>query len=75
MEIATVDGLRMPMYVLMPDGRADALVPAVIALHGHGYGSREIVGLEPDGSDRVGDPGLHRDFAVSLRGGFLRRRT
>jgi dienelactone hydrolase len=38
----------------------------VLALHGHGYGSREIVGLKPDGSPDAGPPGIHRHFAVSL---------
>lgn len=70
-EITTYDGLRMPMYVLIPRHTA-APHPAVIALHGHGYGSREIVGLEPDGTERDGDPGLHKDFALELvRRGFM----
>ena len=70
-EIATFDGLRMPMYVLIPDG-AEGPSPAVVACHGHGYGVREIVGLEPDGGERKGDPGLHKDFAVALvRRGFV----
>lgn len=71
-EIATLEGLRMKMYVLVPDRPAADPAPAVIALHGHGYGSREIVGLEPDGSERAGNPGLHKDFAVSLaREGYV----
>jgi len=70
-ELTTFDGLRMPMYVLLPD-RADGPQPAVVACHGHGYGVREIVGLEPDGSERKGEPGLHKDFAVALvRRGFV----
>jgi dienelactone hydrolase len=70
-EWTTHDGLRMPVYVLIPDG-ADKDLPAVVALHGHGYGSREIVGLEPDGSDRQGIAGLHKDFAVDLvKQGFV----
>ncbi len=70
-EITTYEGLRMPLYVLIP--RQDQQkFPSVIALHGHGYGSREIVGLEPDGSIRSGDPGLHKDFAVELvKRGFI----
>lgn len=71
-EIATVDGLRMAMYVLLPDSPATFPAPAVIACHGHGYGSREIVGLEPDGSERSGTPGLHKDFAIALaREGYV----
>ncbi|WP_309121764.1 alpha/beta hydrolase family protein [Paenibacillus sp.] len=70
-EITTFEGLRMPMYVLTPE-RAEGPLPAVIACHGHGYGVKDIVGLEPDGSERRGDPGLHKDFAVALaRRGFL----
>lgn len=72
--ITTFDGLRMPMYVLYPlrpsaDGQP---YPAIVACHGHGYGSREIVGLEPDGTSRAGAPGIHKDFAVELvRRGFV----
>nr|WP_183603502.1 alpha/beta hydrolase family protein [Paenibacillus phyllosphaerae] len=65
-EIRTVEGLAMAIYVLIPARPADERTPAVIALHGHGYGSREIVGLEPDGSERGDNPGLHKDFAVEL---------
>ncbi|MFD2662898.1 dienelactone hydrolase family protein [Paenibacillus thailandensis] len=71
-EIETVEGLRMRLYVLIPARSQDRPCPAVIALHGHGYGSRQIVGLEPDGTERTADPGLHRDFAVSLvKEGFV----
>lgn len=70
-EWRTLDGMVMPVYVLIP-GKPAAGRPAVVALHGHGYGSREIVGLEPDGTERSGKPGLHKDFAVALaRQGFL----
>jgi dienelactone hydrolase len=65
-EIATLAGLRMAMYVLVPNHLTTHSAPAVIACHGHGYGSREIVGLEPDGAERSGNPGLHKDFAVAL---------
>ncbi|WP_254847648.1 alpha/beta hydrolase family protein [Paenibacillus odorifer] len=71
-EITTYEGLRMPLYLLIPDQPFSTPVSAVLAIHGHGYGSREIVGLNPDGSDRQGDPGLHKDFAVSLvKQGFV----
>lgn len=65
-EITTYEGMRMPLYLLIPEQAASSPVPAVLAIHGHGYGSREITGLNPDGSDREGEPGLHKDFAVSL---------
>jgi dienelactone hydrolase len=70
-EISTFDGLRMPMYVLIPE-RAESAGPAIVAIHGHGYGSREIAGLEPDGFERAGETGLHKDFAVELvKRGFV----
>lgn len=85
-EITTYEGLRMPLYLLVPDspapnsntrddsghsGTSDS-PPIVLAIHGHGYGSREIVGLHPDGSSRESEPGLHKDFALSLvRQGFV----
>lgn len=71
-EITTYEALRMPLYLLLPDQPLSAPAPAVLAIHGHGYGSREIVGLDPGGAERPGDPGLHKDFAVSLaRQGFI----
>lgn len=71
-EWTTLDGLRMPVYVLVPDNAGPEGLPGVVALHGHGYGSRQIVGLEPDGSDRSTDPGLHKDFAIELvKAGFV----
>jgi dienelactone hydrolase len=64
-EIGTFDGLRMPMYVLGPaEGSKPSAV--AIAVHGHGYGSREIVGLLPDGSDNKGDSGIHRNYGIEL---------
>jgi dienelactone hydrolase len=61
----TADRLRVPAYVLIPKRRKGKL-PAVVAWHGHGYGSKEIVGLHPDGSHNDGDPGIHGRFAVEL---------
>jgi predicted esterase len=46
--------------------------PAVIACHGHGYGSKEIVGLEPDGKTPAKEPGYQQQFAVELvKRGFV----
>lgn len=71
-EITTCEGLRMPIYVLLPLDAHAKPRPVIVALHGHGYGSREIVGLEPDGTERSGEPGLHKDFALDLvRRGFV----
>ncbi|WP_020618436.1 dienelactone hydrolase family protein [Paenibacillus daejeonensis] len=71
-ELTTRTGVRMPVYVLTPATPLRSPMPAMLAVHGHGYGSREIVGLMPDGSERAGMPGLHKDFASDLaRRGFL----
>jgi dienelactone hydrolase len=57
--------LRVPAYLLIPKHKARPL-PAVIACHGHGYGSREVVGLSPDGLHEQANTGLHKSFAVEL---------
>lgn len=57
----------IPAYVLKPSG-AEGRMPAVLALHGHGYGKDEIVGIWEDGEERV-DPvsrGYSKDFALEL---------
>lgn len=61
-------GLAFGAYVLLPKSRQGAAGkrPGVLAVHGHGYGSREIVGLRPDGTPDVEPPGIHRHFAVEL---------
>jgi dienelactone hydrolase len=70
-ELNTFPGLRMPMYVLIPSGAAVKPLPAVIACHGHGYGSREIVGL-PQEEGFNANPTYQRNFAVELvKRGFL----
>jgi dienelactone hydrolase len=67
----TEDGMEMPAYLLIPDGSSGPFA-AVIACHGHGYGSREIVGLLPDGTENNGDPGYQKNFAISLvKRGFM----
>ncbi|KIL45388.1 alpha/beta hydrolase family protein [Jeotgalibacillus soli] len=62
----TAEGLAVPIYVLTPKVGSLESFPAVLALHGHGYGSREIVGLLPDGSEDNGEPGSHQHFALQL---------
>ncbi len=60
----------MPWYLLMPKGAKQPL-PVMLALHGHGYGVADIVGLWEDGSERTTPSGYHGDFAVALcRHGF-----
>ncbi|QHW33053.1 dienelactone hydrolase [Paenibacillus rhizovicinus] len=63
--IHTFGPLTMPVYVLIPK-EYDRNRGAVIALHGHGYGSRDLVGLNPDGSDKTGEAGYQRNFALEL---------
>ncbi|MFF2091262.1 dienelactone hydrolase family protein [Paenibacillus sp. NPDC058174] len=66
-ELETRDGLIMPVYVLLPkSATADRPVPAVLALHGHGYGNRDLVGLTPDGKDVPEGVGIHKHFGLSL---------
>lgn len=64
-EISTIDALKMPVYVLIPKTEHAKKLPAVLAIHGHGYGSKELVGLNPDGSKRF-DEGYHKNFAIKL---------
>ncbi|MCZ8522121.1 MULTISPECIES: dienelactone hydrolase family protein [Paenibacillus] len=65
-EYSTAEGLRVPAYLLLPKESRTGRRPAVLAWHGHGYGSREAVGLLPDGTPNPGAPGIHRNFAVEL---------
>ena len=45
---------------------------AVLALHGHGFGSRQIVGLKADGTEHTGEPDLHGNYALEMvRRGFV----
>jgi dienelactone hydrolase len=68
---ASSPGVLVPTWLLIPE-RHVGRSPAVIAVHGHGYGVNDIVGLQPDDSDRVGDPGYEKDFALDLvRRGFV----
>jgi dienelactone hydrolase len=61
----------MPVYILKPKGALGPL-PAALALHGHGYGVKDIVGLWEDGTERDTPDGYHQDFGVALcRRGFL----
>jgi dienelactone hydrolase len=64
-ELSATPGLAFAAYVLIPD-HAEGPLPGVLALHGHGYGSREIVGLLPDGSPDDAVPGIHQHFALQL---------
>lgn len=65
LQINTIGSLRMSVYLLIPRVNKYKKIPAVIAVHGHGYGSREIIGLDPDGNETE-EPGIYKDFAVEL---------
>lgn len=65
-ELSAVSGLSFAAYILIPDGHAGEKLPAVLAIHGHGYGSREIVGLNADGTVDEKAPGIHQHFALQL---------
>lgn len=64
-ELSATPGLSFPAYVLIPDGAAIE-TPAVLAVHGHGYGSREIVGLKADGTIDNAQRTGHKHFALEL---------
>lgn len=65
-EITTIDHLRAPIYILIPKRKTKSKFPVVLALHGHGFGSKEIVGLNPDGTENDGEPGIHKNCAIEL---------
>lgn len=54
----------LPLYVLEP--KSHGRKPVVLALHGHGYGAADIVGLWEDGSERWEPEGYHKDFGCEL---------
>lgn len=64
-------GVVVPAWVLIPDGLTGP-VPAVIAIHGHGYGADDLVGIDVDGTERAKPRGYHKDFAIALcKRGFV----
>ena len=68
--IYTWDRARMPFYLLLTKELPRPL-PVVLALHGHGYGVKDIVNLWEDGRERDQPFGYQKDFGVELcRRGF-----
>lgn len=63
--LRTSPDAHVPVYVLVPKG-LDRPAPCVLALHGHGYGVRDVVGLWEDGSERWEPDGYHKDFGCAL---------
>ncbi|PWV97325.1 alpha/beta hydrolase family protein [Paenibacillus cellulosilyticus] len=64
-ELSAVSGLAFGAYVLIPEG-ASGRLPGVVAVHGHGYGSRQICGMTADGQWDTTSAGGHSHFAVQL---------
>jgi dienelactone hydrolase len=64
-ELSAIPGLTFPAYVLRPTG-ASGRLPGVIAVHGHGHGSRQICGMLADGSPDTGKPDIYNHFAIQL---------
>lgn len=64
-QIQTYPNLYMPVYVLIPK-KCKERMGAVIACHGHGYGSKDIVGLTKEGEEKTGETGYQKNFAVEL---------
>ncbi|MBD3921565.1 dienelactone hydrolase family protein [Paenibacillus sp. PR3] len=64
-ELSAVQGLTFGAYVLIPDG-ASGQLPGVVAVHGHGYGSKQICGMTADGELDTTGTGGHSHFAIQL---------
>ena len=72
--LTPADSVPVPGGLLPVPGEKTAKRPVVVAIHGHGYGSRDLVGLRPDGIMRQpgDDKGYQKDFALELvRHGFV----
>ena len=59
------EGLDCPIYILLPKG--EPRFPTVLALSGHGFGCRDILGMHMDGSKRAAsEQSYQKDFALAL---------
>lgn len=59
------ESMPFGVYILRPHDPAPG-APTVLALHGHGYGGRQLVGLTEDGSTDPDRGDGHAHFAESL---------
>lgn len=57
--------IDIPAYVLLPKDSVGK-IPGVVAVHGHGYGKNDLVGLWEDGTERSVPDGYHKDFALEI---------
>jgi len=66
-EFTTLDGLRMPAYVMIPKSiQPGEKRPGALLWHGHGYGSRSLVGLDKDGREKPDTGKLSDNLAYAL---------
>jgi dienelactone hydrolase len=65
LEYQTAPGVTVPAWLLIPEGLTQPAA-AVIAVHGHGSGMDELVGINDDGTERAEPQGYHQDFALAL---------
>lgn len=65
MEITSIQPLRIPLYILIPNKKKKRKLPTVLALHGHGYGMKEAIGLNING-EQCKFIGIHNKFAARL---------
>lgn len=67
--------LSVPAYVLIPKTTLNSekkRFPTIVACHGHGYGSREVVGLKKDGTSNKNSPTYQNNFGLELvKKGYL----
>ena len=61
----TTPQMSVPAYVLLPKAARAARqrVPAVLTIHGHGYGAVDLVGLSPE---EASGGNAHRNYALSV---------
>ena len=67
----TTRDMSVPAYVLTPKRvlESGVRVPAVLAIHGHGYGAVDLVGLSPE--EKTGG-NVHKNYAVdAVRRGMV----
>lgn len=65
-ELSATPGLMFAAYILIPKHPSGRKLPGVIAAYGHGYGSRQILGMHPDGTPDEAEPGIYKNFALEL---------
>jgi len=66
-EFTTLGGMRMPAYVMIPKSiQPGERRPGVLLWHGHGYGSRSLVGLDKGGNPKPDTGKLSDNLAYAL---------